>query len=121
MGRYQVLNALQAFCSALAGMLSSRATLEGKVPEFTRQYQFHAQLAPYIGYGVGNASASATDALLLSVLQDIFGRMTSMLGLFIRVFAFWPFKTLPKRYWQPTIMDLLSCLRLKRIDSWLTY
>ncbi|KAK7038849.1 hypothetical protein VNI00_010479 [Paramarasmius palmivorus] len=39
-------------------MLSSRATLEG--------------------YGVGNASASATDALLLSVLQDIFGRLITI-------------------------------------------
>ncbi|ESK87646.1 duf647 domain-containing protein [Moniliophthora roreri MCA 2997] len=56
--RYQVLNALQEFCSSLAGMLSSRATLEG--------------------YGVGNASASATNALLLSVLQDIFGRLMTI-------------------------------------------
>ncbi|KAG7097887.1 hypothetical protein E1B28_005200 [Marasmius oreades] len=58
--RYSILNALQTFCSSLAGMLSSRATLEG--------------------YGVGNASASATDALLLSVLQDIIGRLTTILA-----------------------------------------
>ncbi|KAF9258183.1 hypothetical protein L218DRAFT_1080552 [Marasmius fiardii PR-910] len=56
--RYSILNALQTFCSSLAGMLSSRATLEG--------------------YGVGNASASATDALLLSVLQDMIGRLTTI-------------------------------------------
>lgn len=29
------------------------------------------------GFGVGNASASATHALLMTVLQDVFGRMTS--------------------------------------------
>ncbi|KAL0569071.1 hypothetical protein V5O48_012898 [Marasmius crinis-equi] len=58
--RYQILNALQAFCSSLAGMLSSRATLEG--------------------YGVGNASASATNALLLTVLQDATGRLTTILA-----------------------------------------
>lgn len=58
--RYSILNALQTFCSSLAGMLSSRATLEG--------------------YGVGNPSASATDALLLSVLQDMIGRLTTILA-----------------------------------------
>ncbi|KAE9399909.1 DUF647-domain-containing protein [Gymnopus androsaceus JB14] len=60
--RYQILNALQAFCSSLAGLLSSRATLEG--------------------YGVGDASATATNALLLTVLQDIFGRLTTIVGAF---------------------------------------
>lgn len=29
------------------------------------------------GHGVGNADASATDALLLTILQDIFGRLVS--------------------------------------------
>ena len=29
------------------------------------------------GFGVGNASASATHALLMTVLQDVFGRLTS--------------------------------------------
>lgn len=27
--RYQILNALQAFCSSLAGLIASRAVLEG--------------------------------------------------------------------------------------------
>nr|GAT45158.1 predicted protein [Mycena chlorophos] len=56
--RYQLFNALQAFCSSLAGLLSSRALLEG--------------------FGVGNADASATHALLLTVLQDFFGRITTI-------------------------------------------
>jgi hypothetical protein len=30
-----------------------------------------------LGFGVGNASASATHALLLTVLQDAFSRLTS--------------------------------------------
>ncbi|KAF5370391.1 hypothetical protein D9758_006924 [Tetrapyrgos nigripes] len=48
------------YLSSLAGLLSSRATLEG--------------------YGVGNASASATNALLLSISQDMFGRLTTIIG-----------------------------------------
>ncbi|KAJ6469339.1 vitamin B6 photo-protection and homoeostasis-domain-containing protein [Mycena sanguinolenta] len=56
--RYQIFNALQAFCSSLAGLLSSRALLEG--------------------FGVGNAEASATHALLLTVLQDFFSRITTI-------------------------------------------
>ncbi|KAJ3787530.1 vitamin B6 photo-protection and homoeostasis-domain-containing protein [Lentinula aff. detonsa] len=60
--RYQILNAAQAFCSSLASLLSSRATLEG--------------------YGVGNASASSTDALLLTVLQDISNRLTTIIAAF---------------------------------------
>ncbi|KAE9384108.1 DUF647-domain-containing protein, partial [Gymnopus androsaceus JB14] len=61
-GYYRILNALQAFCSSLAGFLSSRATLEG--------------------YGVGDATATATNALLLTVLQDIFGQLTTIVGAF---------------------------------------
>ncbi|KAF9553925.1 DUF647-domain-containing protein [Agrocybe pediades] len=57
---YQVLNALQAFCNSLAGLLSSRAILQG--------------------FGVGNPNASATKALLLTVLQDVFGRLTTILS-----------------------------------------
>ncbi|KAH0581791.1 hypothetical protein H2248_011473, partial [Termitomyces sp. 'cryptogamus'] len=53
---YQILNALQAFCNSLASLLSSRAVLEG--------------------FGVGDPSATATDALLLTVVQDVFGRFT---------------------------------------------
>ncbi|KAJ7150836.1 vitamin B6 photo-protection and homoeostasis-domain-containing protein [Mycena crocata] len=56
--RYQIFNALQAFCSSLAGLLSSRAILEG--------------------FGVGKADASATHALLLTVLQDFFSRITTI-------------------------------------------
>lgn len=37
----------------------------------------------YPGFGVGNASASATHALLLTVLQDAFSRLTSLFVLFI--------------------------------------
>ncbi|KAF8997499.1 vitamin B6 photo-protection and homoeostasis-domain-containing protein [Cyathus striatus] len=58
--RYQILNALQAFCNSLASLLSSRAILEG--------------------FGVGDPSATATHALLLTVLQDIFSRLTTILG-----------------------------------------
>uniref|UniRef100_A0A8H7XQ84 Protein root UVB sensitive/RUS domain-containing protein n=1 Tax=Psilocybe cubensis TaxID=181762 RepID=A0A8H7XQ84_PSICU len=58
--RYQILNALQAFCNSLAGMLSSRAILQG--------------------FGVGDPTASATKALLLTVLQDVFGRLTTILS-----------------------------------------
>ncbi|KAG5729079.1 UPF0420 protein [Termitomyces sp. T112] len=58
--RYQILNALQAFCNSLASLLSSRAVLEGS--------------------GVGDPSATATDALLLTVVQDVFGRFTTIFG-----------------------------------------
>ncbi|KAK7059840.1 vitamin B6 photo-protection and homoeostasis-domain-containing protein [Favolaschia claudopus] len=61
--QYQVFNALQAFCSSLAGLLSSRALLEG--------------------FGVGNANASATHALLLTVLQDFFSRITTICAAYI--------------------------------------
>ncbi|KAJ7249373.1 vitamin B6 photo-protection and homoeostasis-domain-containing protein [Mycena rebaudengoi] len=61
--RYQVFNALQAFCSSLAGLLSSRAILEG--------------------FGVGNPEASATHALLLTVVQDFFSRITTIFAAYI--------------------------------------
>ncbi|KAJ7636731.1 vitamin B6 photo-protection and homoeostasis-domain-containing protein [Roridomyces roridus] len=61
--RYQIFNALQAFCSSLAGLLSSRALLEG--------------------FGVGNADASATHALLLTVLQDFFSRVTTICAAYV--------------------------------------
>ncbi|KAH8833943.1 vitamin B6 photo-protection and homoeostasis-domain-containing protein [Flagelloscypha sp. PMI_526] len=56
--RYQIMNGLQAFCSGLAGLIASRAVLEG--------------------YGVGNANASATQALILSILQDVASRLTTI-------------------------------------------
>jgi len=50
---------LQAFSSSIAGLLSSRAVLEG--------------------IGVGDSHASPTAALLLSVLQDSMGRIATIL------------------------------------------
>jgi len=58
--QYQILNALQAFCNSLAGMLSSRAVLQG--------------------FGVGDPTATPTRALLLTVLQDVFSRLTTILS-----------------------------------------
>ncbi|KAI9874273.1 MAG: hypothetical protein M1830_009939 [Pleopsidium flavum] len=56
---YQIYDSLQAFSSSIAGLLSSRAVLQG--------------------VGVGDASASPTAALLLSVLQDSMGRIATIL------------------------------------------
>ncbi|KAJ9642363.1 hypothetical protein H2201_004755 [Coniosporium apollinis] len=56
---YQIYDSLQAFSSSIAGLISSRAVLEG--------------------VGVGDASASPTAALLLSVLQDSMGRLATIL------------------------------------------
>ncbi|PVH84440.1 DUF647-domain-containing protein [Cadophora sp. DSE1049] len=56
---YQVYDSLQAFSSSIAGMLSSRAVLEG--------------------IGVGDSHASPTAALLLSVLQESMGRIATIL------------------------------------------
>ncbi|KAI0336627.1 DUF647-domain-containing protein [Cubamyces sp. BRFM 1775] len=58
--QYQVWNALQAFCSSLASLFASRAVLQG--------------------HGVGNASASATNAIFLTVLQDVFSRLTTIVA-----------------------------------------
>ncbi|OJJ47471.1 hypothetical protein ASPZODRAFT_93924 [Penicilliopsis zonata CBS 506.65] len=57
--QYQIFDSLQAFCSSIAGLLSSRAVLQG--------------------VGVGNASASPTSALLLHILQDSSGRIATIL------------------------------------------
>ncbi|KAL4896454.1 vitamin B6 photo-protection and homoeostasis-domain-containing protein [Aspergillus ambiguus] len=56
---YQIFDSLQAFCSSIAGLLSSRAVLQG--------------------VGVGNATASPTSALLLHILQDTSGRLATIL------------------------------------------
>ncbi|PWY76213.1 DUF647 domain protein [Aspergillus heteromorphus CBS 117.55] len=56
---YQIFDSLQAFSSSIAGLLSSRAVLQG--------------------VGVGNASASPTSALLLHILQDSSGRVATIL------------------------------------------
>ncbi|KAL5409027.1 hypothetical protein PMIN03_006190 [Paraphaeosphaeria minitans] len=57
--QYQLYDSLQAFSSSIAGLLSSRAVLEG--------------------VGVGDADASPTAALLLSVLQGSMGRIATIL------------------------------------------
>ncbi|KAA8644837.1 RUS1 family protein [Aspergillus tanneri] len=56
---YQIFDSLQAFSSSIAGLLSSRAVLQG--------------------VGVGNANASPTSALLLHILQDSSGRVATIL------------------------------------------
>ncbi|EJD02652.1 DUF647-domain-containing protein [Fomitiporia mediterranea MF3/22] len=56
---YQIFDSLQAFSSSIAGLLSSRAVLEG--------------------FGVGNENASSTHAVLLTVLQDATGRLATIL------------------------------------------
>lgn len=56
---YQIYDSLQAFSSSIAGLLASRAVLQG--------------------VGVGDASASPTSALLLSVVQESMGRIATIL------------------------------------------
>ncbi|KAH6858360.1 vitamin B6 photo-protection and homoeostasis-domain-containing protein [Alternaria alternata] len=56
---YQIYDSLQAFSSSIAGLLASRAVLEG--------------------VGVGDSTASPTSALLLSVLQESTGRIATIL------------------------------------------
>ncbi|KAF9886230.1 hypothetical protein FE257_011953 [Aspergillus nanangensis] len=58
-GRIDKMDSLQAFSSSIAGLLSSRAVLQG--------------------VGVGNANASPTSALLLHILQDTSGRIATIL------------------------------------------
>ncbi|KAJ5123366.1 hypothetical protein N7448_009463 [Penicillium atrosanguineum] len=54
-----IKDSLQAFCSSIAGLLSSRAVLQG--------------------VGVGDANASPSSALLLHILQDSSGRVATIL------------------------------------------
>jgi Vitamin B6 photo-protection and homoeostasis len=56
---YHIYNALQAFASSIAGLLASRAVLQG--------------------LGVGDENASATNAMLLNVLQESMGRFATIL------------------------------------------
>jgi Vitamin B6 photo-protection and homoeostasis len=56
---YHVYNSLQAFFSAIAALLASRAVLQGM--------------------GVGDQEASATSAMLLTVLQESMGRFATIL------------------------------------------
>ncbi|PAV18434.1 hypothetical protein PNOK_0527600 [Pyrrhoderma noxium] len=57
--KYQLYDSLQAFCSSIVGLLSSRAVLEG--------------------FGVGDEHASSTKAVLLTVSQDATGRLATIL------------------------------------------
>jgi hypothetical protein len=54
-----IQDSLQAFSSSIAGLLASRAVLEG--------------------VGVGDSTASPTSALLLSILQESMGRLATIL------------------------------------------
>ncbi|KAF2471508.1 DUF647-domain-containing protein, partial [Lindgomyces ingoldianus] len=103
--QYQIYDSLQAFSSSIAGLLSSRAVLEVKCDLFhvLSQMHFFFSLPVYgmisdmdfqsispneatkilqteeTGVGVGDASASPTAALLLSVLQESMGRIATIL------------------------------------------
>ncbi|QSZ31605.1 hypothetical protein DSL72_001172 [Monilinia vaccinii-corymbosi] len=57
--RYQFYDSIQAFASTIAGLLSSRAVLQG--------------------LGVGDSTASATGAVLLRILQESAGRIATIL------------------------------------------
>ncbi|KAF2198391.1 DUF647-domain-containing protein [Delitschia confertaspora ATCC 74209] len=57
--QYQIYDSLQAFSSSIAGLLSSRAVLEG--------------------VGVGDPTATAHSALLLTIFQDSLGRLATIL------------------------------------------
>ena len=66
---------MQAFVSTIAGLLASRAVLEG---EHDRQSFTSHQYAYCQGVGVGDASASPTAAMLLSILQESTGRLATI-------------------------------------------
>ena len=57
--KYQIHDSLQAFSSSIAGLLASRAVLQG--------------------IGVGDQNASATSAMLLNVVQESMGRIATIL------------------------------------------
>jgi len=67
---------LQAFSSSIAGLLSSRAVLEGNI-----KLDVYYVLTDLVvtGIGVGDSHASPTAALLLSVLQESMGRIATIL------------------------------------------
>ncbi|KAH0207854.1 DUF647-domain-containing protein, partial [Aureobasidium melanogenum] len=75
-------DSLQAFSSSIAGLLANRAVLEGQylpilsipLPEIRSvgSQSLHERV------GVGDASASATNALLLSILQESLGRVATI-------------------------------------------
>lgn len=53
--RYQIYDSFQAFAGSIAGMISSRAVWEG--------------------LGVGNASASPTEAMLIQIVRECVGKL----------------------------------------------
>lgn len=77
-------DSLQAFSSSIAGLLSSRAVLQGK-------QGWHSKIFIIVvcfgivnrnesaGVGVGDADASPTAALLLSIVQESMGRIATIL------------------------------------------
>ncbi|KAH7085087.1 vitamin B6 photo-protection and homoeostasis-domain-containing protein [Paraphoma chrysanthemicola] len=98
---YPQSDSLQAFSSSIAGMLSSRAVLQGTfrvclrihvtqsiLPQPCASATVHSTSFPsshlkrvldLYRVGVGDASASPTAALLLSVLQESMGRIATIL------------------------------------------
>ncbi|KAH7389554.1 vitamin B6 photo-protection and homoeostasis-domain-containing protein [Phaeosphaeria sp. MPI-PUGE-AT-0046c] len=74
---YPQSDSLQAFSSSIAGMLSSRAVLEGKNLSHPLVVSTSSTLHQRVG--VGDSSASPTAALLLSVLQESMGRIATIL------------------------------------------
>jgi len=86
---YQIYNALQAFCNSLSGLLASRGALEG--------------------VGVGDASASATHALLLTVLKDIFSRLITIFGAYYFGTSLYP-ETKTFRYLADVFNDTATVL-----------
>ncbi|KAF8429451.1 vitamin B6 photo-protection and homoeostasis-domain-containing protein [Boletus edulis BED1] len=86
---YQIYNALQAFCNSLSGLLASRGALEG--------------------VGVGDASTSATHALLLTVLKDIFSRFTTILAAYYFGTSLYP-ETKTFRYLADVFNDAATVL-----------
>ncbi|KAG6370895.1 vitamin B6 photo-protection and homoeostasis-domain-containing protein [Boletus reticuloceps] len=88
-GMYQIYNALQAFCNSLSGLLASRGALEG--------------------VGVGDASTSATHALLLTVLKDIFSRFTTILAAYYFGTSLYP-ETKTFRYLADVFNDAATVL-----------
>ena len=77
---------MQAFSSSIAGLLSSRAVLQGIRPTSFRIIRLSAVFVSLkksdkslVGIGVGDASASTTAAILLTVLQESAGRVATIL------------------------------------------
>ncbi|KAG1731112.1 DUF647-domain-containing protein [Suillus paluster] len=94
---YQMYNDVQEFCSSLSGLLASRGALEG--------------------FGVGDASASATQALLLAVLKDVCSRFTTIIGAYYFGTSLYP-ETKTFRFLADVIND--TSIVLDTISPYLT-